>query len=72
VKTPRSGCCWPSVVARSAALRAAQARYLSGKPRPLTFRIDGEPRAKLRTLMQPGDSENQTAKRLLLEMLAKI
>jgi hypothetical protein len=59
-------------MARSKALKAAQEKYLSGKPKPISFRLDGEPRDKLREQQQHVESENQTARRLLLEMLAKI
>lgn len=57
---------------RSKALKAAQVKYLSGKPKPITFRLDGGPREKLRAQQQDSESENQTAKRLLLDALAKI
>ena len=57
---------------RSPALKAAQDKYLGGKPNPITFRLDGLPRDKLRGLRQGDESDNQTAKRLLLQMLDEI
>jgi len=57
---------------RSNALKSAQDRYLSGKPKPISFRLDGEPRTRLQAHQRDGESENQTAKRLLLAALEKI
>lgn len=57
---------------RSAALKAAQDKYERSIPKPITFRLQGEPRDKLRDMCRDGESENQAAKRLLLRMLDEI
>jgi hypothetical protein len=60
------------MTARSPALKAAQEKYLSGKSTPLTFRLDGAEREKLRSQRRDGESESQAAKRLLREWLDRI